>query len=161
MEPEASANKWQAMLASVSAASTELAHCLTHVHEPALEFEASLRNPNERRAALRALLLWRDRELLQKLFPCLVDLASEMHGDIDLVGSVIATVPRQWATNAIAPEVARVLAQAPSPPWEEYRRFATLYDEFFPSLLPALAAQALAHPDPDVREVGKDYHSPN
>lgn len=110
-----------------------------------------------RRGCLRLLLIYNDEALKRALFETLVDLASTGHSDIDLVRAVIATMERNWVGEAIRPVVNRILDPLSEDAWEKYRRFAELYELLYPELLSELVARALAHDDPDVREVGDDY----
>jgi hypothetical protein len=114
----------------------------------------ALETPHQRGTALRLLLLLGD-EMKINVFATLVELAAVGHSDIALCRSVIKSMLRQWVIEHIESLAQRILERSGEE--EEYRRFAELYLELDASLLERHVQAALAHANPDVREVGSDF----
>jgi hypothetical protein len=114
----------------------------------------ALETPHQRGTALRLLLLLGD-EMKMNVFATLVELVTDGHSDIALCRSVIKSMPRRRVIENIESLAQRILERSSEE--EEYRRIAELYLELDASLLERHVQAALAHANPDVREVGSDF----
>lgn len=116
------------------------------------ELRERLRAP-ERQAALFVLLIV-DVTVVAQLVPELFT-ALLRPRDTELVRGILGRLPRDARQPLVRSEVARRIETADD---DEYRRIAELlYDLGQHDDLRDLVARALAHSDPDIREVGQDF----
>lgn len=109
----------------------------------------------DRVAALRLLVEDRDATRLIAVFPVLLELASGMHGFLDVVREAIRRTPRAWLDEHLREEVLKRLATEDD---SGYRRLAELLSGLgYNDLLDELVGIALESPDKDIREVGEDF----
>jgi hypothetical protein len=109
----------------------------------------------DRISALRLLLETRDKDRIIGAFPILLELATGMHGLLDLVREVIRRTPRDWLDNHLR---SHVIMQLETEDDSGYRRLAELLSGLeYNELLDELVEIALASSDPDIREVGADF----
>jgi hypothetical protein len=118
-------------------------------------FKNALQNPTERTTALH-LFTHLTLEERQSLFDDLIKLASVGHSDIELVRTVILSFDKFWLLNNIEKSAESILNNGTD---EEYRRLLELYINIDQDLTKRLVKQALETDDPDIYEVGEDFHN--
>jgi hypothetical protein len=88
----------------------------------------------------------------QQVFPELIQAARSAHGPIGAVRELIRALPREWVLAHIDTLVEPILR---GEEYDDYWMFLELYEGLDPERAMKLARRAIAHPDPDIREVGE------
>jgi hypothetical protein len=116
--------------------------------------EPALRDPTQRRTALRVLQTL-DEPTRREYFSTLVELASVAHVDIMLVRDVLLSLDTVWVRSNIWLQIEETLKTQGTD--EEYRRYAEILHIIDARLLGKLVGLALQSEDADVREVAEDF----
>lgn len=109
----------------------------------------------DRTAALKVLLETGNRDYIINVFPTLLDLATGMHGLLDLVREVIRRTPQAWLDEHLGE---LVLDRLKGEDDGGYRRLAELLSGLEDyAALDELVRTAIESDDPNLREVGEDF----
>lgn len=92
----------------------------------------------------------------QQLFPEIVRLARSVHGPYNLAWELILALPRHWVVEHVEPIVEGILQDEEE---HDYWMFLNLYKQLDPDLTARLARRALAHSNPDIRDLAADHHA--
>ena len=147
-------NLWRQLFNVEQAARSDIFGLWCQITSKVEVLQGALSLAHQRGTALRILLLLGD-DLRKPLFPQLVELASVGHADILLCRTVIKCIERAWVVSNFPPVLRKVLN--PNSSAEEYRRIAELLREVDPHLIQEHIERSLAHPDPEIHEVGHDF----
>lgn len=95
-----------------------------------------------------------DTNDLRELFPELVFLASFIHGQLRDVREIILRIPKPWIIQNIEKHSQPILAKGS---YDEYRRLLELYSLLDKDLAKKLAARAVQHQDPEIKDAGEEF----
>ncbi len=112
-----------------------------------------LHQPAERSAALRIAARLPARQK-RALLPDLVSLASFVHGSTREARNIILSLSREWLRENIEKYAEPILQRGD---YEEYASLLELYMRIDHDLALRLALRAVAHNDPDIRDVGETF----
>ena len=112
-----------------------------------------LHQPSERSAALHIAAMLPTREK-RAILPDLVSLASFVHGSTREARNIILSLPRKWLRDNIEEYAESILHRDN---YEEYASLLELYMRIDHDLALRLALRAVAHNDPDIRDVGETF----
>ncbi len=88
----------------------------------------------------------------QEMFEDWMQLARSAHGPVDFVRRLIASLPRDWVLARIDSHVAAILQ---GEEYDDYWMMIELLEQLAPDKATTLAQRALAHADPEIRELGE------
>lgn len=146
---------WNKVVAQEKAYRFSLKTFLDESQNPLWILKEALNNPSQRASALQLCCHLRTEERFF-LFDDLVKLVSVGHSDIELARQAILSFPLEWLKQNFEPAAYKILEEGTD---EEYRRSLELMIKFDLEMAKRLVQKSLASDEPDIREVGEDFHN--